>query len=222
MYRTLYNCQFFSLSNLYPLYDTLSLYLTLTIFMISINTKYIKEIVDRLRKSTEHSSSKVHKDWVLVILTLFRQHLEANSLIKKYPVLFFYCNWNVHPSLDRGIVQDFLGRISNVINNDKAGHPADRISEILSMSHMRNDIRQILKQEGFESGIFEIEENWIIFTELMFQFLLNKPLYRKKESNFLNAVESLELYNNNGKLFWSIKVSPNNREFIGPVMRVEQ
>ena len=151
----------------------------------------------------------------------FRQHLEVENLQSKYRVLTFYCNWNLHKDLDKGIVQDMLDSISNVIVEDTTGHPADRISEILSLSTLRVQIKEVLSNAGFESGLFEIYENWVAFTELMFPFLLEKPLKRTRKAQTHHWVESLKLYDSEGKLFWQIEVMPGNNLFHGPVLRTD-
>ncbi len=184
-----------------------------------MRTKHLDEIILRLRDISEPSSVEIHKDWVQVVMSQFRQHVEALNIKDNYRVLIFYCNWNLHSELDKGIVQDFLKSISDVICDEKSGNPADRISEILSMTQLRKEIIDILGKGGIEAVIFEIDSNWKSFTELMFPFLLNKPLRRKRTINTPHWVESLELYDNAGKLFWRIQVMPENKEFVGPVLR---
>lgn len=184
-----------------------------------MKTNHLDEVIRRLKDLSESPTAVINKDWVQVVMSQFRQHVEAQGAEGNYRVLMFYCNWNLHTKLDRGIVQDFLKDISDVICNEQSGHPADRISEILSMTKLRNEIRNILGKEGIEAGIFEIDSNWKSFTELMFPFLLNKPLHRKRSITTHHWVESLELYDNTGKLFWRIKVMPGNSEFIGPILR---
>lgn len=184
-----------------------------------MRTKHLDEVIHRLKNLSESPSTEIHKDWVQVVLSQFRQHIESLDIKENYRVLMFYCNWNLHFELDKGIVQDFLQDISEVICDETSGHPADRISEILSMTQLRKEIRDILGKGGIEAGIFEIDNNWKSFTELMFPFLLNKPLRRKRTINTPHWVESLELYDNAGKLFWRIQVMPENKEFVGPVLR---
>jgi len=184
-----------------------------------MKTKHFDEVMRRLKDLSESSIAEIHKDWVQVVMTQFRQHVEALKAQGSYRVLMFYCNWNLHTELNRGIVQDFLEEISNVICNELSGHPADRISEILSMTRLRDEIRDVLRKEGIQAGIFEIDKNWISFTELMFPFLLDKPLRRSRQPKTPHWVESLKLYDNAGKLYWRINVMPDNVEFVGPLMR---
>ncbi len=186
-------------------------------------TQYLEEILSRLKVLADHQTIEIHKDWVQVILSQFRQHLEALGSGSKYPILMFYCNWNLHKDLDKGVVQDFLEKMSVVIIDESAGHPADRISEILSLSKLRLEITKVLESDaGIKSGVFSIKENWVVFTELMFPFILNKPLIRTRKPITHHWVETLELYDNNGKLFWRINTSPGGLMFNGPLMRTEQ
>src|SRR3989338_6341289 len=122
-------------------------------------TQYLEEILNRLKAIADYQTTEIHKDWVQVILSQFRQHLEALGTGSKYPILMFYCNWNLHKDLDRGIVQDFLEKISVVITDESAGHPADRISEILSLPNLRLEIIKVLESDaGIKSGVFDTKE----------------------------------------------------------------
>ncbi|TSC55663.1 MAG: hypothetical protein Greene041679_588 [Parcubacteria group bacterium Greene0416_79] len=169
----------------------------------------------------ENQTATIGKDWVHVVMSYFRQHLESSGEQTKYPVLMFYCNWNLHKDLERGIVQDVLKKISIVITDDTTGHPADRISEILSLSQLRSEIRTVLKQIGVESGLFENYENWKMFTELMFPFLMEKPLKCKTRPPTHHWVESLKLYDNQGQVYWKIEVRPGDSKFYGPLLRTD-
>jgi hypothetical protein len=185
-------------------------------------TQYLEEILKRLKILANQQTTKIHKDCVQVIMSQFRQHLEALRTESKYPVLMFYCNWNLHKDLNRGIVQDILEKISIAITDEKTGHPADNISAILGLSDLRLEIIKILESDAdVKSGIFDIKANWIAFTELMFPFILSKPLVRTRKPKTHHWVESLELYDNKGKLFWKIKVSPGDSTFSGPLMRTD-
>ena len=184
-------------------------------------SRYLKEINGRLKDLAENQTAIISKDWVHVVMSCFRQHLESSGEQTKYPVLMFYCNWNLHKDLDRGIVQDMLKKISVVITDNTTGHPTDRISEILSLSQLRSEIRGVLKQIGVESGLFESYENWKIFTELMFPFLMEKPLRCKTQQETHHWVEFLELYDNQGQVYWRIEVKPGDSKFHGPLLRTD-
>jgi hypothetical protein len=184
-------------------------------------SKYLQEIDRRLKDIAGNQQVVINKDWIHVIMSQFRQHLESCSKQTKHRILMFYCNWNLHIDLDRGIVQDILENISKVISDDTTGHPADRVSEILSLSKLRIEIKDVLQERNVKSGVFEDYENWKAFTELMFPFLLDKPLKRKRKPQTHHWVESLELYDNGGNVFWRIQTEPGNGQFIGPLLRTD-
>ncbi len=186
-------------------------------------SQHLKEIIKRLKILADHQTTEIHKDWVQVILSQFRQHLEAMETKNEYPILMFHCNWNLHKELNKGVVQDFLEEISVVIVDESTGHPADRISEILSLSKLRLEINKVLEADaGIKSGVFDSNKNWIAFTELMFPFILNKPLTNTRQPKTPHWVESLELYDNDGKLFWKIKTLPGGSIFTGPLLRTQE
>ncbi|MBX4200148.1 hypothetical protein KW790_01690 [Candidatus Parcubacteria bacterium] len=185
-------------------------------------TGFLKEIDQRLRVLAEQPTAVIHKDWVQVVMSTLRQHLEALGQQRRYPILMFYCNWCQHKDLHRGIVQDLLEKITEIIVDDTTGHPADRISEILSLTTFRSDIRDILKKGlGVQAGLFEDYDNWRKFTELLFPFILEKPLKRKRKAKTHHWVELLELFDNGGHVFWRIRVEPGGSNFIGPLLRTE-
>ncbi len=183
-------------------------------------TQHLAEILSRLKVLANHQTTQIHKDWVQVVLSQFRQHLEATGTKNKYPILMFYCNWNLHKELNKGIVQDILEKIGVVISDESTGHPSDRIAEILGLTNLRLEIIKLLENDaGVKTGVFDSNENWIAFTGLMFPFILNKPLVGTRAPKTHHWVKSLELYDNKGKLFWRITVSPGDASFTGPLMR---
>lgn len=186
-----------------------------------MTSMFIEDINRRLKDLAETPTAEISKDWVHVVMSLFRQHLDSSDERNKYQVLRFFCNWILHVDLHKGIVQDKLEKISQVITDDTTGHPADRISEILSLSQLRSEIRDILNRSGVKSGLFDDYKNWKAFTELMFPFLMEKPLRRKKSPETHHWVESLELYDKGGQVFWRIETLPGNHKFNGPLFRTD-
>jgi len=75
-----------------------------------MKTKHFDEVMRRLKDLSESSIAEIHKDWVQVVMTQFRQHVETLKAQGSYRVLMFYCNWNLHTELNRGIVQDIFSK----------------------------------------------------------------------------------------------------------------
>ena len=159
---------------------------------------------------------KISKDWVHVTLCLFRQHLEHERLKQQYGALNFYCDWIVHSYLDRVYTQKILERISSVLIDPNSGHPSDEIAEIL-FDGLRADIRAVLQTVNLQAGIFEGYRDWKSFAELMLASLLNKPL--KWNGNHVDIfVETFELYEKDGTVFWKMMTMPGQREFTKELM----
>jgi hypothetical protein len=184
----------------------------------------LDQIIERLTALSLSEVNEVSKDWVFVVMALFRQHLEQTAQGKQYKILMFYCNWLLHVELDKGIVQDMLIEMSVVIDDPTKGHPSDRISEIISLSKLRSEIILLLKNDAnINCGMFDIYSNWIAFSELFFPFILNKPLVKKPSTSTLTNywVEKLELYDNSARLGWKITVNPGNMQFSHYVYRTD-
>ena len=154
--------------------------------------KYLSQIHQRLGEVD--ASGVLHQDTVQTILSLFRQHLEANKQKKQYPSLMFYCNWSLHVSLDKGIVQDILDKISAVFVDPHEKDPVATISEILSLRSLRSEIKTILGDAGIRPGLFDTYAGWKAFLGQMVKALLEKPLKRKRNSSIAICAETLELY----------------------------
>lgn len=158
-----------------------------------MTTRYLDEIKQRLESAA--SSGALHRDTVIALLSLFRQHLEAMRLQQQYRVLMVYCNWSLHTDLDRGIVQDFLSDISAILVDDnKSGHPNDKIAEALSLARLRAEIRAVLKAASIESGLFDSSQGWKTFLSQMLPLIMEKPLNRTRPATTAIYAESVQLY----------------------------
>lgn len=190
---------------------------------------YLDQILNRINTlpSSEAGTGIISRDWVFVTMALFRQHLDETKQSGHYKILMFYCNWLLHTTLENGgssVVPEMIVKMSNVINDPGTGHPADRISEIISLTHLRSEIIQLLKKDAqVNCGIFDLHPNWVSFSEMIFPFILNKPLVKKisVDTGTEYWVEKLELYDDSGKLGWKIIVNPGNQVFQHYIYRTD-
>lgn len=166
----------------------------------TMTTPYLTKIEKRLKDLVEKPT--INGDWVFVTMALFRQHIEAANLKSSHRHLNFYCNWLVHDSLGHKYAQELLKKISVVLIDPTTGHPSDRIAEIL-FKDFRENIRQILSPR--QAGIFEGYTDWKSFCELMWQFLLDKPLQWDKQTKDI-VIHFFELFEKNGQVWWRIQL----------------
>jgi len=198
--------------------------------------KYLSEIQDRLK--TVDSTGMLHRDTVRVLFDLFRQHIEENRLQHKYRVLMFYCNWSLHVSLDKGIVQDILDDISAVLADPNEKLHCDRISVILSVARLRAEIRHLLNNAGFTSIMFDSHPDWEKFLSFMSPALLNKPLVRTRPTSLTIYADKLDLHVpdlslldpkyvaacsvRDGAVFWRVFAMPKGVTISGPLSLTER
>jgi hypothetical protein len=73
------------------------------------------EIIEKLRK--EISKDTFDESHVVYILSRIRKYLELTEQRDKHPFLWFYCNWALHPKIDRKLpapVETMLGDYFNL------------------------------------------------------------------------------------------------------------
>jgi hypothetical protein len=202
-----------------------------------MTTRYLDEIKQRLEKVA--NSGALHRDTVIALLSLFRQHLEAMTLQQQYRVLMVYSNWSLHTDLDRGIVQDFLSDISAILVDDnESGHPNDKIAEALSLARLRAEIRAVLKAGSIGSGLFDSFQGWKAFLSQMLPLITEKPLSRTRLATTKSYAESVQLYMPDLKtldpgfiaaakvkedsVFWGIRAMPKDVWITGLFVLTEQ
>jgi hypothetical protein len=142
-----------------------------------MNNKYIAQVAAKLL-SIEHQHG-FHEDSILALFALIRQHLEANDLQEQYKITNFYCNWCLHDSLDRNpVAKETLREISAVIAEENTTSHCDRISEIISIAHLRQELIEIAASVGVRSSLFNKHAGWKLFMQHFIRLVINKPIRR--------------------------------------------
>ena len=166
-----------------------------------------------------------HKDTILAIIALTRQHLEANKLKEKYKTTAFYCDWCLHPELNRNQTADhFLQQIDAVVSDGKDTTLNDRINEIIPFHTLRKELIEISNFAGVSSIIFTSYEGWKVFLRVLLEQLIEKPLvriekpvsgkfakeFRLKVPDLLNVDKAFLVQNaiSQNSVFWNVLVSP--------------
>lgn len=139
--------------------------------------KYLTEAARKL--AAIESTGSFHEDTILALMALFRQHIEANNLMAEFRITHFYCNWSLHDQLDRGIVQDILQELSEIVSDLHGTDYNDRVNETLGLTNFRSEVRNMLDTAGIQSSLFNIYRGWIAFSQVLVKSLVGKPLVRK-------------------------------------------
>jgi hypothetical protein len=198
--------------------------------------RFISQVNAKLQ--TIDREGAFHKDTVISLVTLIRQHLEANQLRSQYKVTVFYCDWCLHAMLDRSpVLVEFFQQIDDAIVDGKEALLNDRINDIISLKQLRNEILQILAPTGTASYLFSSYAGWKAFIRVFLNLLIEKPIIRNRQTNgkrfagrFMLEVPELsnvdqayleEFAIHPDTVFWKILVLPIGYFLTGPLANTE-
>jgi hypothetical protein len=194
---------------------------------------YIFKLIDRLVEI--EATGTVTEDQAISILVFLRQHIELAGLQQKYAVTRFYCDWTLHVVLDRKPAEKVLDEIFRILD-DESLNINDRVCEILAMKSLRQEINEIIRDEGIITKAFNSRTIWTRFVSRLLGLVLEKPLRRNKPSESSHVseltlvapdvkeldgdyVRNLKL--KDGAVFWSIRRLPEDRIYKGPLVFTE-
>ena len=118
--------------------------------------------------------------------------IELNNQSKTYPITFHYCNWLLHPSLNRRLAPEMVKRINKALDESANVNAfLKEISEILSVKRLINEIQDLIvvtakNKKAFLFGEQIIsDEYWLNFLKILLNELIHRPL-------ILNSKEPLQ------------------------------
>ena len=197
--------------------------------------RYLRQAADKL--AAIDNTGTFYEDSVLKLFALFRQHLEANNLESRYKITKFYCDWSLHVLLDRGIAQDILHEISDIISDKNETNYNDRINDVLSLRRLRTEIMEILDTIGAKSKLFNSHSGWKALLKVLLKSLIEKPLERRgtitsalfasrltlcvPELTKLDQDYIIDSQISENTVFWEVLVSPKGFILRGPLALTE-
>jgi hypothetical protein len=197
--------------------------------------KYLQHVAEKI--AVIAGRGYFDEDSTLSLVTWHRQYLEANKLKKRYKVTMFYCNWALHPQLDKDPVPDTLKRLTQTMFNHGA-YANDEINEILSLRILRKEILHVLSANRVDPMFFESYIGWKGFISSFLALLLSKPLQWTGTSSQVRYAASLTLAKadlttlgqdyvtqygiTKDTIFWKAWVEPKGVKVMGPLVLTEQ
>ena len=149
----------------------------------------------------------------------------------------FYCNWSLHVRLDKGIVQDIMQEISDIISDEREVDYNDRINRVLSLCQLRREINEILDTIGVKSKLFNSLSGWKTLLKVFLRSLIEKPLVLRRTLTSARIASSLtfrvpDLTNldqdfitdnqiSEQTVFWQVLVLPTGYLLTGPLVLIE-
>jgi hypothetical protein len=196
---------------------------------------FINLVASKLKALEQEDAFR--EDAVLAILVQIRKHLEANSLKQKYKITNFYCNWCLHPILDRNPEEEILKEISKVVEDGEETLLNDRINEIIPTQRLRKELVEIVASVGVNSSLFSSYRGWQSFLRVLIKLLLNIPILRTDkpvtgkyvqqlilETPDISTVDGDYLAQNaisETTVFWKVLILPIGYYVTGPLALVE-
>lgn len=153
------------------------------------------------------SNSSWSEDSILRAMSSFRHIIEEKGIQKEYEYLNLYCNWTLHPEIDKSSKGfDILQSLSNAFteHNSNPNGPkwiGDQVIESLSLHKLKEDIERFCDELKINKELISSKEGWEQFvTFLIINELQNKPIKIPEELGKkmgIKITESLKDENDN-------------------------
>jgi len=143
----------------------------------------IKKIEAELQKPIALESQVVY------LLVQLRKLIDLGNDRDDYKVLYFHCDWALHPVLDRkaanAIVKLFdhwqalIEAMSSAVDGQQLPPELvsqDGLSETLRLSNFRSELGEYLKAQGLDSGLADDNNQWTNFLKYYAGVIADCPL----------------------------------------------
>lgn len=138
------------------------------------------------------SKERIKEEDVKQFIEAFIHIIEDYNLVKKYPILDFYCNIVMDFNCKKEILNRILEKIGNVfleiddvvIDNEDIDI---KLSEVICLKELRHEILDLLQYLNVDEGemIFNNQLNWRAFVRKLFLLMENKHLNFSDDMNKL-------------------------------------
>ena len=152
-----------------------------------------EEIVRKLKSAFDEPIEK-EKD-VVYILAEIRKILESNKIKSTFPILNFYCNWALHPEIDKtSSIRPMLEKIEQGILNKR--YDVWAVYAMIDFEEFRREMGDFLKKFG-SANPFGSRKYWENFRALIIGVLIDCPLKPNygdmQEFRFIKSSEKGEI-----------------------------
>jgi hypothetical protein len=135
--------------------------------------------VERLAAHVEAMKSNIDPSTVSRLMSLSRQVIEETKTKDVYPVLNLFCDWSLHPKLDRKDAQNVLGAIEEALSEEmkKAGHfTGDTLMATVSPRRLRDEMIALLTANTIDPAIADNLHYFVPIAARLTEDLIHKPL----------------------------------------------
>ncbi len=139
--------------------------------------KMIDQIREKINKTiSEHNAFEQEKDVVYFCVEL-RKYLEREKVLDDYPYVSFYCDWCVHPVIDR---RSSINKIKKLIDLLETGNGHEGMYKIIHWEDLRNELSEVCVKFGFIDFTVDLNR-WDKFTMSLKEVLIEQSIEIRKE-----------------------------------------
>jgi len=130
----------------------------------------------------------INKENLSFFFTNVRQVIEKENLHSKYPKIHFFCNWLLHPELNRkNTTESILRDMKEAIKEHRNGKTdiGLELSKKINLPNLRLELISFLKDFDIEVGFVKLNSYWKNFESILLHLLLEKPVFFDKIPEFI-------------------------------------
>jgi hypothetical protein len=120
---------------------------------------------------------------VLYLLAEIRKYIDRSNERekRKYPNLYFYCNWVLHVQMDRTPAKRILERFESVLSDTKDLKEISKIimsqeKDFYSFVSLREELQTFFEKNSLPTTLTENGATWFKFKKLLVEILTDCPL----------------------------------------------
>jgi hypothetical protein len=135
--------------------------------------------VERLAAHVEAMKRNIDPSTVSKLMSLSRQVLEETKKKDQYPILNLFCDWSLHPKLDRKDAKNVLAAIEDALSEEmeKPGHfTADTFMAIVSPRRLRDEMIALFKANIVDPTIAVSTHYFVPIAVRLTEDISHKPL----------------------------------------------
>ena len=141
---------------------------------------------------------------VVYILAETRKLLELAGMRERFPQLTFFCNWAMHPTLDRGPAEQIIGLFDGTVAATRTGLPTlaeleanpnamlEHVSklcstfDIVGFGEFKKELERFFSEQGIDCHLLQGQKEWTRFLGYYSDVIEDCPL--KYQDGRMSAV----------------------------------
>ena len=135
----------------------------------------MKNSIERLAAQVEVMKTTIDQSTVSRLMLLSRQVIEETKKKDRYPVLNLFCDWILHPKLDRKDAQNVLAAVEKALS-EEMHFTADTFMATISPRRLRDQMIALFTANTVDPTIADNTHYFVPIATLLTEDVSRKPL----------------------------------------------